>query len=69
MKDLETNQLDYILRSRTTTKEEIENVIGEIKKELEGEWQITDILERLPEDVEVIVNYTNCHAGKNIIFY
>lgn len=69
MYDLESGELDYVLRSKTTTKEQIEKAISDVKDIFEGEWQQNDIFNALPLDVEIIVNYGDCHSNKRRIMY
>ena len=52
--DWEDNSVLYVLVSKTTTAEEIQDIANKVKEEKSGYWTYEDILEALPDDVEVI---------------
>lgn len=62
--DTEINGIEGAFITEVTTKEEIEEIISNVKAEIEGEYTFEDISERLPADV------TYCKgASNNIVWY
>ena len=57
LKDLVSDDMDAIVTSETTTREEIQIIIDTVKSELEDEWQTEDIIERLPKDCKVYTTW------------
>lgn len=53
LKDVETLDTDAVIITKTTTADEIQDIIDTVKTELEGEWQFDDIADRLPDDCEI----------------
>lgn len=43
-----------ILQTKTTTADQIKEIIEEVKSEYEEDYTFDDVLERLPADVELI---------------
>lgn len=43
-----------ILQTKTTTADQIKEIIEEVKSEYEDDYMFDDVLERLPADVELI---------------
>ena len=43
-----------ILQTKTTTADQVKEIIEEVKSEYEEDYTFDDVLERLPEDVELI---------------
>lgn len=49
LKDIEDGNVDAIIKTKTTTAEEIQNIIDKVKSEVE-DWTDEDIFNALPED-------------------
>lgn len=43
-----------ILQTKTTTADQVKEIIEEVKSEYEEDYTFDDVLERLPADVELI---------------
>jgi hypothetical protein len=56
LKSLSDNDVNAIIISETTSGDDIQKIIDEVKSENE-EWQCDDILNRLPDDCEVYVTW------------
>lgn len=52
--DVSEETVDAIFISKTTTVEEIETSIQRIRETKDDDYQLEDLLEGLPDDVEVI---------------
>lgn len=50
--DLTEREVDAIVKTSYTTKEEIESIICELKEEVE-DYNYTDLLDRLPDDCSI----------------
>lgn len=54
VKDLYDKDIIAIFQAKTTTADQIKEIIEEVKSEYEDDYTFDDVLERLPADVELI---------------
>lgn len=64
--DLCDDDVDGIIISETSTKENIQIAIDSVKQKFEGDWEWEDILEGLPEDCTV---YSSWEGEVEKVYY
>ena len=69
LRDLESGEVDAVIKTTTSTKEEVMDIIAKTKDDLEDVWSLDDILENLPDDCEVLAGYTECRQDDFNIYY
>lgn len=67
LKDIEDNTTDAIITTETTTAKEIQEIIDNVKSEVE-DWSCEDIFNALPEDCNVQTLFFNEYKD-NIVWY
>lgn len=53
MKELYTNNIDCIIITKTTTKDEVQRIIDKVKADMPDDYTFDDIREQLPSDCKV----------------
>ncbi len=69
LRDLESNEIDAILCSTKTTKEEIDDIISKMKENNKLDCGYEDIIKSLPSDVKIVAGWNKCHNKDLNIYY
>ena len=67
IRDYENSNVDLVIQTKTTTMSEIETIISDVKNTAPDSYTLDDLIESLPEDCEILLDYEN--VGKNSLYF